>query len=238
MKCIYDAIVEALNSTDVKVNCSCLFGGTHISLLDGTKPTIEELLVRFNNEEDLWVYSVDENGDFKPGHIEKVWITKQVTRGIKITLDNGAEINTTPDHLYMTRTGEYRPAEELDIGDSLMPLYFKISNKGYDLIKINSTNKYTSVYKYIADELKEDEILNVKSKLKSRPTTKVKYDVAIHHKDFNKHNNHPDNLLVMTGDDHWEYHNSLKFENKPWAVQEQIREKIKNSCYKKKCKPN
>lgn len=237
IKSIYDSLVEALNSSDVKIDCSCIFPGTHISLLDGTKPTIEELLTRYERGEDLWVYSVDSMGDFKPGHIDKVWITKTASKGISITLDNGRVIRTTPDHLYLTRLGIYKPAEELQVGESLMPLYIKEGKNGYDLIKLNSSNRYHSIYKLVADAVKKTEILEVKNYVKENPNIHVKYDVAIHHIDFNKHNNNPNNLSIMSGDDHWNYHNSLTFENKPTDVQEQIREKSRQAAIRRNANP-
>ena len=56
--------------------------------MDGTSPTVEELCKRFNNGEKLYTYSVDSLGDFKPGEIEKVWITGIKSNFIKVTLDN------------------------------------------------------------------------------------------------------------------------------------------------------
>ena len=78
--------------------------------------------------EKLYVYSVDSNGDFKPGEVTNVWITKTATEFIKITLDNNREILTTPDHLYMLRDGTYKQANDLVVGQSLMPLYFNEYN--------------------------------------------------------------------------------------------------------------
>ena len=236
-KIVYQALLQILNSSDVKIDCSCIFPGTHISLLDGTKPTIEELLARYERGEDLWVYSVDSIGNFKPGHIDKVWITKTASKGISITLDNGKVIRTTPDHLYLTRLGTYKPAEELQVGESLMPLYIKEGKNGYDLIKLNSSNRYHSIYKLVADALKKDEIIEVKNYVKENPNIHVKYDVAIHHTDFNKHNNNPNNLNIMSGDDHWNYHNSLTFENKPIDIQEQIREKSRQAAIRRNANP-
>lgn len=68
------ALVDSFNTDDVYVRCNCLHPDTLIKLLDGTEPTVEELKARFDKGESLFVYSVDEKGDFKPGQIEKVWI--------------------------------------------------------------------------------------------------------------------------------------------------------------------
>ena len=174
---------------------------TKIKLLDGTVPTVAEMKERFDSGEKLYVYSTDEKGDFKPGEVEKVWITSQTDELIKITLDNGKEVQTTPDHLFMLRDGSYVPACDLKENDSLMPMYFSEVN-GYEIIKLNSTPYgKNSTYKLVAEEFKQEELAMAKdrSTAQDNPMT---YAVAIHHKDFNKKNNNPENLQVMTG---WEH---------------------------------
>lgn len=207
LRTISRALVSAFNSDNVYIHCSCLHPETKIKLLDGTVPSVQELHERFMSGEKLYLYSVDSNGDFKPGEITNVWITKTATEFIKITLDNNKEILTTPDHLYMLRDGTYRQANDLVVGQSLMPLYFSVYQNGYEGIKLNSTGKYHSTYKLVAQFYKKSEIEEAKARCKE--TDNMKYDVAIHHIDFNKHNNIPENLQIMTARDHWNYHASL-----------------------------
>lgn len=207
LRIITRALVSAFNSDDVYIHCSCLHPDTKIKLLDGSTPTIAEMLDRFNSGEQLYVYSVDEKGDFKPGIVEKVWITKTTSEFIKVTLDNDQEIITTPDHLYMLRDGSYKQAQNLKVGQSLMPLYFNTWRNGYDGIKLNSTGKYHSVYKLVANYFKSNEIEEAKHRINE--SDNMKYDIAIHHKDFNKHNNNPENLIPMTAREHWNYHSTI-----------------------------
>ncbi len=126
LRLIIRALIIAFNKEDVYISCSCLHPDTKIKLLDGSSPTVAEMKTRFDKGETLYVYSVDEKGDFKPGKVEKVWVTKTTKDFIKITLDNNQEILTTPDHLYMLRDGSYEQAQNLKINQSLMPLYTKI----------------------------------------------------------------------------------------------------------------
>lgn len=207
LKVVMRALIAAFNSDNVYIHCSCLHPDTKIKLLDGSTPTIAEMLDRFNSGEQLYVYSVDEKGDFKPGIVEKVWITKTTAEFIKVTLDNNQEIMTTPDHLYMLRDGSYKQAQTLIVGQSLMPLYFNVWQNGYDGIKLNSTGKYHSVYKLVANYFKSDEIEEATHRINE--SDNMKYDVAIHHKDFNKHNNNPENLIPMTAKEHWSYHANI-----------------------------
>ena len=118
---IANALTQVFNTGDIKIHCTCLHPDTKINLLDGTIPTVKELKERFDNGEELWVYSTDENGDFKPGKVSNVFITKKTTKFIRIYLDNDKYIDTTPDHLYLKRDGNYIEAQDLQVGDSLMP---------------------------------------------------------------------------------------------------------------------
>lgn len=220
-KSILTSLIRVFNTEDVFVSCSCLHPTTKIKLLDGTSPTVEEMKERFEAGEKLFVFSTDEKGDFKPGEVENVWITKTTNEFIKITLDNDEEILTTSDHLYMLRDGSYVMAEELTLDSSLMPMYTSESN-GYTTVKLNSeTRGWRSVYKIVADTLKKDEIET--TKLRVKEDNIMPYDVAIHHRDFNKKNNHPDNLEIMTAEEHWNYHASLSFDKLPEETKEKIR---------------
>lgn len=210
LRTIIRALVKGFNQEDVYVHCSCLYPDTKIKLLDGTSPTVEDMKKRFDNGEKLYVCSVDENGDFVPGVVENVFITKETSDFIKVTLDNGEEILTTPEHRYMLRNGEWEEAQNLVEGQSLMPLYFDKTQNGYDRVKFNSTSRYHSVYKEVANYFYGGDISKLEEESKQKcHEKKMRYPVAIHHKDFNKQNNSPENLQVMDSYDHWMYHASL-----------------------------
>lgn len=148
------ALVAAFNSDNVYVRCSCLHPDTKIKLLDGTSPTVEEMFNRYNSGEQLYVYSVNENGDFVPGTVESVWVSGSSIEFIKVTLDNDEELLTTPDHLYMLRDGTYCHAEDLVVGQSLMPLYFGNVN-GYETVKSNSNSRYKSTLRKVETILRK-----------------------------------------------------------------------------------
>ena len=208
LRAITRALIDSFNRDDVYIHCSCLHKDTKIKLLDGTVKTISELKDLYDSGKKIYVYSTDENGDFIPGEVEKVWVTSNESRFIKITLDNDEYIITTPDHLYRLRTGEYTPAYSLKEGDSLMPLYFQ-NRLGYETIKYNSKKGYNSTYKLVAGYYYSDLISETKARSKQQRENndnKMPYDVAIHHIDFNKLNNYPENLRIMTGYEHWMYH--------------------------------
>lgn len=220
-KTVLRTLSKVFNSGDVFIKCNCLHPTTKIRLLDGTTCTIEEMYKRFENGEKLWVFSTDKNGDFKPGEVEKVWKTKTTKEFIKVTLDNGEEILTTPEHPYMLRDGTYSFAENLKEGQSLMPLYFNSTN-GYLTVKLNTEFRgWRSVYKLVAEETKQKEIKE-KEKQAEIDSTDMRYKVAIHHKDFNKNNNTPENLQIMTSKEHWNYHANLCGKNRPISDRQRI----------------
>jgi len=96
----------------------CLAGDTKIPLLDGRELTIKELA---SLGKGVWVYSIDKNGDVRPGRVTKAWMTSSNAPLLKVTLDNGKSVRCTPDHLWMMRDGSYKKAIELTPKDSLMP---------------------------------------------------------------------------------------------------------------------
>ena len=208
LRFIIRALLTAFNHNDVYVHCTCLHPDTRIKLLDGTSPTVAEMCDRFNSGESLYVYSVDENGDFKPGVVEKVWVTTTASKFIRITLDNNESIVTTPEHLYLLRDGTYTQAYNLTVGQSLMPLYFNSFKNGYEGVKLNSNGKFHSVYKLVADYFKSEEIKE--ARLRVNESDNMKYDIAIHHIDFNKKNNNPENLQPLTAKEHWMLHANNK----------------------------
>lgn len=204
-KSILKALTRAFNRDDVYFRCSCadfcLHPSTEIKLLNGEIYTIEELCKLFNDNDEMWVYSTDDRGDFKPGKVEDIWISNYTSEFIKITLDNNEEILTTPNHIYMLRDGSYLEAKDLKLNQSLMPMYFSY-HSGYENYKVNSETyptKFKSVYKEVANTCLHEEIEEAKER------SGEQY-IAIHHVDYNKLNNYPSNLKPMGVQEHWEWH--------------------------------
>lgn len=210
-KMLVDVLSKALDTEDLFIDCSCpdfcLVGDTKIKLLNGEVVTISDMLQMYEDNKELWVYSTDEQGDFKPGKVTDVWVSGYATELIKVELDNGKEIITTPNHKYMLRNGEYIEAELLQEGQSLMPLYFSYHN-GYESVKLNTQVKsFVSVYKTVANTLLTDQI--EEAKIRSGEDI-----IAIHHSDYNKLNNYPSNLKPMGHQEHYLFHAHHVLDNK------------------------
>ena len=169
----------------------CISPETQIPLLDGRTLTAQEIINEFNEGKKNYVYSIDEETkNIVPGEIEWAGFTRMDTQTLKVWLDNGEFIQCTPDHLFLTRDGEWKEAQNLVENESLMPLYLRQSTQkkinGYTEVYNPSTGKYEFVHRLVANhyDLKQA-------------------DKVIHHKDCNKLNNNPENLDCSM--DFWEH---------------------------------
>jgi intein/homing endonuclease len=176
----------------------CLTGDTKIRLLDGTSPTLKELfdLKRKN----FWVYSIDKNNSIVPGRADEVVFTKKDIV-YKITLDSGNYIKCSKEHPIVLRDGSYKNAEFLSVGESLMPLYSKISKlgeesrtiTGYELIYNPADDAWKYTHRVVADFI----------------NGAVSKKDIVHHQNFHKTDNTPENLLVLSRKDHIKLHKAL-----------------------------
>jgi replicative DNA helicase len=86
-----------------------------ISLKDGTKKTVEELLNGDFSEMEFVSLIGDEIISSKLKTIHKNGIKKL----FKITLSNGQTVRATENHKFMTHDGVYKEVSNLKIGDKL-----------------------------------------------------------------------------------------------------------------------
>lgn len=187
---VMTAIFEAVSD--------CFVGDTEIKMLDGTTKTIKEIHDSIQSgKEDIWVYSCTDEGEIKPGRVSASRKIETDKKLVRITLDNGKEEICTEDHKWMLRDGSYIEAGDLEEGVSLMPLYNKISSKndgdyidGYDMVWSNKDKEWKMTHKVVAKDI-----------------GKYQYGNVIHHSDFNKLNNIPENLdCSMDRNEHIEFH--------------------------------
>ena len=111
---------------------------------------------------------------------------------VDVVLDNGEPIRCTPDHLFMLRDGSYRRADELVAGTSLMPLYRQLKP-----ISQAGTGTYEQVY----DPADDSWVYTHRMVAPDCPNGSVR-----HHVDFNRYNNDPGNLQIVTGAEHQRIH--------------------------------
>jgi len=169
----------------------CFSGDTRVPLLNGAVKALEELA---GTKEAFYVYSINpDNGTVVPGKA-KAYRTGTTDELLKVTLDNGETVLCTPEHLWLQRDGSYVEAQHMQEGTSLMPLYRLVSStknpRGYEIVKTNNTWEFTH------------RVVAAASGVPLKGMT-------VHHKNFNKLDNDPRNLQVMTPWDHHKLHLEL-----------------------------
>lgn len=171
----------------------CFTKDTKIVLVDGRTLSIEELLIEQEYKTN-WVYTINETTlRIEPKPIKKVFQTKIVNKLLEIELDNGEIISCTPEHRFMLRNGEYKEAFNLDIGQSLMPLYTKIGKNNYF--------NYRMFYEPFEQKWHFEHRSFCKNNIHKR-------GYVIHHRNYNKLDNCPTNLIYITVGLHRKIHNN------------------------------
>lgn len=146
---IYDALVRLAQSfamryplIDGQGNFGCFTKDTEIQLTDGRTISFEELIEEHKEGGKHWTFAFNhKDRRIEVAEIKHPRLTIKETQIVEVTLDNGHKIRCTPNHRFMLRTGEYKEAEKLKAGDSLMPLYLE-PFKGSD----NNLKGYTQAY--------------------------------------------------------------------------------------------
>lgn len=189
---------------DLRKNLLPVWGKTPIPLLDGRTVTIEDLSTEYKNGKINYVYSVQDNTlQIVPGKV--VWCGKNYTASsmVKITLDDDTYMVMAPEHEVLMRDGSKKRADKLVHGESIMPLYRICDKKAeeyldrYEKTYNPSSGKYEFTHRLIAgDIIKENKEHN-----------------TVHHKDFNKYNNSPENLLWCNFHEHHKMHSQVAKNN-------------------------
>ena len=211
----------------------CIALDTKIKLLDGRSEELSTLIEEFNSGKENWVYSCDPNGHIVPGLIEWAGVTRKNTDVMKIYLDNGTDFTCTPDHTIPIIGRGKVDARDLIVGDSLIPLYEreeKIYPKypsKYKQIYQNDTKKWEFVHRVVSSYF-PDNVWTYNENYLNTPKT------IIHHKNFNRYDNSPNNLIKMSYKDHLLYHSENNFllnlkENDPEKYKEHCENVSKRS---------
>lgn len=186
----------------------CLTGDTKVPLLDGRTLTMKELSEQYP-EGGVHTYSFDKNtGRIAPGKVTKAWSTA-IKEILEVDLDNGEIVRCTPDHRFMLRDGTYQQAQYLTKGQSLMPLYRRITDwapghmDNYEQVSQpgpRNTNSRSVPYAPARWEYTHRMV-----------TGEITEDQVRHHVDHDHFNNSPENLEIITRSEHQAYHNQKEF---------------------------
>jgi DNA gyrase subunit B len=152
----------------------CFTGDTLVALASGEARSFADLAADWQHGVQHFGYATDKAGQVVVAPLVEPRLTKRVAALVQVTLDNGAVVRCTPDHLFRLRDGSYRRADQLAPGDSLMPLYRSVSAKsdgdeldGYEKVWLN-------------DRPESAELVNhTVAKVETRAETADVYDLTV-----------------------------------------------------------
>lgn len=171
---------------DLRKNILPVHKDTPIPLLDGRTITIKDLAKEFEEGKENYVYSIqDKTLNVVPGKV--IWCGKNYTakKLLRITLDDNTYFDLAQEHEILMRDGSKKRADECKVGESIMPYYVKKDKNSkklfdkYEKIYNPKSGKYEFTHRLIAECV---------DKINDRFNT-------VHHIDYNKYNNNPNNLL-------------------------------------------
>ena len=183
---------------------SCLRGDTVIRLSSGERISIKEMAENSDKYMGKYAWSVNPKTlSLEVDKIVAVQKTRLNAQLVRVYLDNGLHVDCTPDHLFMKRDGSYVEAQHLKSKDSLMPFYSKQSGstvlKNYELVFDPKPSKTRNGCWRYAHRLITKQLIGLKGR----------EGIITHHKDFNKLNNDPSNLIPMSNGYHMHFHGSM-----------------------------
>ena len=182
----------------------CFSGDTKVALVDGRNITFKELVAEYQKGKLNYCYTIKKDGEIGLAPITSPRVTKRHAKVIKVILDNNEEIICTPDHMFMLRGGTYKEAQRLTPQDSLAPLYRKLSKTGgritidgYEMVYDIKKHFYIFTH-LLADTYNLEQEVYIQSDGTHR-----------HHKDFNKLNNNPVNIVRINKKAHLTLHHEM-----------------------------
>ena len=193
-----------------------IIGSSKIYLADGRDLTLLEIMEECNLEKEIFCFSLDSRSNIVISKIEKIIQTNNVSKLIKITLDNCNSIYCDYNYNFITRDNIIVDTVSLQNNQSLMPLkinYAKeipIAKRSYKdkRLKLEDYlvvyNPRTSLYDYI-HHLADD--YNIKNNVYTKDMGKIR-----HHIDFEKYNNNPPNIKRIIFKEHFQIHSKFASE--------------------------
>ena len=181
-------IVEGLSA--------CFTGETEILDVNFNRLSMIDLVERQKQNIPTYTFSCSPEGVISVSKVINAFETKRVNKLLRVTLDNDSYVECTPEHLFMTRSGEWKQAKDLIQGESLMPIYYNkpVDNYGYVRhntrkgMRYNAEKHYLDrnsgfLYEKVYCLSKKHEDTEISDSVKSGETC---YQIQVHHKDFKK----------------------------------------------------
>lgn len=120
----------------------CLDLSTKIPLLDGRTLKLSEIIEEFKTGEKLWAYSCDpKTGQLAMGKISWAGITRKNAKVVRISLNNGEKMVTTPDHRFPVYGKGKVEAKDLVSDDRLFRFDWKVSGTAPATVRVVSVEE-------------------------------------------------------------------------------------------------
>ena len=174
----------------------CFSGDTRVLLASGKTPTFRQMAN--NPSKRRWGFGVNpKTGEYQMTELVQPRLIGRESL-VRVTLDNGAEIDCTPDHKFLRHGGFYTEAQDLCPGDGIVPLYEK-RFRGRRMIYIPRLRNWLPAH-WLADNW------NVRHGIYSDvPGTHR------HHKNGDKTDDDPTNIERKSVSAHVRYHNTVYY---------------------------
>jgi len=229
----------------------CFAGDTLIAVADGRGAVSIQQLAE--EGKDVPVYSVTEKGAVEIRWARNPRLTRTQASLVNVLFDDGTSIRVTPDHKMRLLDGSFCAASDLQAGDNL-PRFTKrleLISKGAKYLRVNCdtldcTRDKVMEHRLIAQFGDPTRWANLYDSGKKAGW--LQGGLVVHHKDFDKSNNAPENLQVMTFREHQKYHadhSGFEGEKNPmWGkthkestkkiIGQKVRERCQDPAYKLK----
>jgi len=193
----------------------CFSGATMIAVADGRNAVSIKQLAE--EGKDVPVYSVDAASgkvSIKMGRNPRV--TGHDQKLVRVHLDDGSFLDTTPNHTFVDLDGNKIEAKDLVFGTSL-PRFNKFEasvkkgSKPYYLVHCDTKNYHKDrifEHRLVAKFNEPDKWESMYAEAKKNGWTKTG-GIVVHHKNYNQLDNSPDNLQIMTFKDHSKLHGEI-----------------------------
>ena len=192
----------------------CFALDTKFPLLDGRTLSLTDIISEFEDGKQLWAYSCNpETGQVVPGIINWAGVTRKDAKVGRITFDNGKSVTVTPDHKFPVQGRGKIEARDLRIGDSMFPHMtrkepIRKDKNEYTQVFDNESKKWVFVHRMVAEYFHSHPLVVQETVFDEKFKDDNKN--IVHHKDFNRFNNDPENLTWVNWADHYKYHSKCK----------------------------
>ena len=186
----------------------CMSGNTEVFLADGTTDTLEN--IHKKGLTNITVYSCDGN-DPKVSVAENCQISKYVDSWYVVEIDGKKEYRVTDNHPFLMIDGSWVKAEDLKIGDILMP-FNKISLKSKETDE--SCGSYSYIYTNNSRKRFKSHLLTKEYICNKDPNLDIN-ELIVHHSStingkFNRSNDTVEAIKLMSANDHRELHANIQ----------------------------